>query len=56
MYIDVVPNRSSPPAVLLRESYREGGKTKKRTLVNLSVLPPNVVAGLKRYRTPAFEC
>lgn len=47
MYIDVVPNRSSPPAVLLRESYREGGKVKKRTLANLSDLPPEVVAGLR---------
>jgi transposase len=38
MYIDVVPNRASPPAVLLRESYRDGGKVKKRTLANLSSL------------------
>lgn len=38
MYIDVVPNRSSPPAVLLRESVREGGKVVKRTLANLSSL------------------
>ena len=47
MYIDLVPNRSSPPAVLLRESYREGGKVKKRTLANLSKLPPKVVEGLR---------
>jgi hypothetical protein len=39
MYIDIVPNRTSPPAVLLRESYRAGGKVKKRTLANLSSLP-----------------
>jgi hypothetical protein len=39
MYIDIVPNRSSPPAVLLRESYREGGRIRKRTLANLSKLP-----------------
>jgi hypothetical protein len=32
MYIDIVPNRGSPPAILLRESYREDGKTRKRTL------------------------
>ncbi len=38
MYIAVVPNRDSPPAILLRESYREGGKVKKRTLANLSAL------------------
>jgi len=38
MYIAVIPNRDSPPAILLRESYREGGKVKKRTLANLSAL------------------
>ena len=37
--MDSVPNRSSPPAVLLRESYRDGGRVKKRTLANLSKLP-----------------
>lgn len=47
MYIEAVPNRSSPPAVLLRESYREGGKVKKRTVANLSKLPPSVIEGLK---------
>src|SRR6202023_315827 len=36
MYVAVVPNRGSPPAILLRESYREAGKTKNRTLANLS--------------------
>jgi len=36
MYIAVVPNRSSPPAILLRESFRERGKVKNRTLANLS--------------------
>jgi hypothetical protein len=39
MHIDVVPNRNSSPAYLLRESYREGGKVRKRTLANLSSLP-----------------
>jgi len=39
MHIDIVPNRNSKPAILLRESYREGGKVKKRTLANLSKLP-----------------
>ncbi len=47
MYIEAVPNRSSPPAVLLRESYREGGKVKKHTLANLSKLPPEIVEGLR---------
>src|SRR6202022_2452402 len=39
MYVAVVPNRGSPPAILLRESYREAGKTKNRTLANLSSWP-----------------
>ena len=47
MYIESVPNRDSPPAVLLRESYREDGKVRKRTLANLSCLPEEVVEGLK---------
>ena len=44
MYIDVVPNRNSPPAVLLRESVRDGRRTLKRTLANLSALPEEAVA------------
>lgn len=43
MYIDIVPNRSSPPAVLLRESWREGERTLKRTVGNLSSLPMDQV-------------
>lgn len=43
MYIESVPNRNSPPAVLLRESYREGGKVKKRTMANLSNWPAQLV-------------
>jgi len=39
MYIDIVPNRRSPPAILLRESIREGGRVRKRTIANLSALP-----------------
>ena len=39
MYVATIPNRGSPPAVLLRESYREAGKTKNRTLANLSDWP-----------------
>ena len=38
MYIDIVPNRNSPPAILLRESVREGKKVIKRTIANLSSL------------------
>jgi hypothetical protein len=47
MYIESVPNRDSPPAVLLRESYREDGKVRKRTLANLSCLSHEVIEGLK---------
>lgn len=47
MYIEAVPNRNSPPAVLLRESYREDGKVRKRTLANLSCLSSEVIEGLK---------
>ena len=47
MYIEAVPNRTSPPAILLRESWREHGKVRKRTLANLSCLAPEVVEGLK---------
>lgn len=49
MYIAAVPNRSSPPAILLRESYRKDGKVKTRTLANLSKLPDDAIAFLKRY-------
>jgi len=48
MYIDVVPNRNSAPAILLREGWREGGKVKKRTLANLSKLPPQAIEALRR--------
>ena len=47
MYIDIVPNRNSPPAVLLREDHREGARTVKRTLANLSALPPEALAALR---------
>ena len=47
MYIESVPNRNSPPAVLLRESYRDGVKIKKRTIANLSDWPSELVEGLR---------
>ena len=43
MYIETIPNRSSPPAILLREGYRENGKVVKRTLANLSGWDPQLV-------------
>src|SRR5512144_2189602 len=48
MYVTRVPNRSSPPAVLLRESWREAGKVKTRTLANLSDWPEAKVEALRR--------
>ncbi len=45
MYIEAVPNRSSPPAILLRESFRENGRVRKRTLANLSDWPTTLVEG-----------
>src|ERR1700756_4035778 len=47
MYIEAVPNRNSPPALLLRESYRHQGKVRKRTLCNLSDWSPAHVEGLR---------
>jgi transposase len=47
MYIDIVPNRSSPPAVLLRQAIREGAKIRKVTLANLSHWPEEQVSSLR---------
>ena len=47
MYVAVIPNRTSPPAILLRESYREAGKTKNRTLANLSGWPAERIEQLR---------
>lgn len=48
MYIASVPNRGSPPAILLREGYRDGGKVKNRTLANLSHWPQARIEALRR--------
>jgi Transposase DDE domain len=47
MFIDVVPNGRSAPAVLLRESWREGKRVRKRTIANLGALPPAMIDGLR---------
>ena len=47
MYIEAVPNRNSPPAILLRESYRQDGKVRKRTICNLSDWPAAHIEGLR---------
>ena len=48
MYVASVPNRNSPPAILLRESFRLHGRVKNRTLANLSRWPPEKVQALRR--------
>ncbi len=48
MYVATVPNRNSPPAVLLRESYRDNGRVKNRTLANLSHWPAEQVEALRQ--------
>ena len=55
MYVTRVPNRGSRPAVLLRESYREDGKVKTRTLANLSRWPEHRVDKLARALKPKFR-
>lgn len=47
MYVDVIPNRKSPPAILLRETQRDGKRAIKTTLANLSALPPDAIAALR---------
>ena len=47
MYIEIVPNRNSPPAVLLREGWREGKKVRKRTIANLSSWPKEQIDALR---------
>ena len=47
MYIEIVPNRNLPPALLLREGWREGKKVRKRTLANLTKWPAGLVEGLR---------
>ena len=47
MYVAVVPNRSSPPAFLLREAFREDSKVKNRTLANISHWPPQQIEALR---------
>ena len=47
MFVERIPNRNSPPAILLRESYRDGDKFKKRTLANLSDWPEPRIEALR---------
>jgi transposase len=55
MYIAEIPNRTSPPAILLRESFRENGKVKNRTLLNLSSWPKARIDALRRLLRGDFD-
>ena len=55
MYIATIPNRKSPPAILLREAYREDGKVKNRTLANLSDWNPARIEALRRALRGEFD-
>lgn len=55
MYIATVPNRSSPPAILLRESFRQAGQVKSRTLANLSHWQPARIEALRRALRGDFD-
>ena len=55
MYVATIPNRSSPPAILLREGFREAGKVKSRTLANLSHWPPARIEALRRALRGDFD-
>ncbi len=55
MYIATVPNRGSPPAILLREGYREGKKVKTRTLANITHWPPERIEALRRSLKGEFD-
>ena len=55
MYIARVPNRKSRPAILLRESYREGGKVCTRTLANLTNWAPERIAAMERLVKGEFD-
>lgn len=48
MHIETIPNRGSPPAILLREGWREGAKVRKRTLANLTHWPKAKIEALRR--------
>ncbi len=55
MYVTTVPNRNSPPAVLLRETFRQDGKVKSRTLANLTHWPAARVEALRHLLRGEFD-
>ncbi len=46
-HVETIPNRKSRPTVLIREAWREDGRLRKRTVANLTRLPPHVVDGVR---------
>jgi transposase len=55
MHVDIIPNRKSKPCVLLRETYRENGKVRHRTLLNISDLPIERAMAVKRALQGDFD-
>ena len=55
MFVARIPNRNSKPAILLRESYREGGKVKTRTIANLTKWPPERITAMERLCKGEFD-
>ena len=55
MFVAHIPNRNSKPTILLRESYREGGKVKTRTIANLTKWPPERLAAMERLCKGEFD-
>ena len=55
MYLATVPNRNSPPAILLRESYREGDKVHTRTISNITAWLPERIEALRRTFKGEFD-
>jgi hypothetical protein len=55
MYVHTIPNRNSPPAILIREAYREGGKAKSRTIANISGWAPERLEALARALKGEFD-
>ncbi len=47
IYVEKIPNRNSPPAVLVRQAWREGKRIRRKTLANISKLPPAAIAGIR---------
>ncbi len=47
-HVEAIPNRNRRPTILLRKAWREGKRIRKKTLANLTCLPPGMVEGIRR--------